>query len=334
MWVITAVLVTTLSTWAQVATQREHRVRGRTDLNPFKEMGLSSFDVDGAESKTSASSTVETPKTDNLVKEPVHTGGGNVAEALPKPAPLPIPAIGLGETDPPVQSGQSPSSAGWNLSFTPYLFAPGLIGTVGVDGITADIDLSFWDIAKNLKFILMGAFEARKGRLVILNDVVWIKLRKEFDTPFGLYSGGKVGVNLLIWEPQAGYRMFKGKRGHFDVLGGVRLASNRNELTFNPGILPGIDVAGRKTWAAPVFVARGAYGVTRKFFLSGDFDIGGGGGTHITTQFNGEAGYRFTKRLSLVGGYRYIKMDYDDDDNGYLFDARLKGILVGLRFDF
>jgi len=35
----------------------------------------------------------------------------------------------------------------------------------------------------------------------------------------------------------------------------------------------------------------------------------------------------------LIGGYRYLKNDYSDD-NGFVFDTGMNGILMGAKFSF
>ena len=69
-------------------------------------------------------------------------------------------------------------------------------------------------------------------------------------------------------------------------------------------------------------------------FLAGKFDIGGAGiGADLTTQLYGAAGYSFTKHFALLGGYRWLQVDYDDDE-GFLFDTQMNGIMIGAKFSW
>jgi hypothetical protein len=229
------------------------------------------------------------------------------------------------------QSGSSGSS--WKFAFAPYLYMTGMSGTVGARGRTTTIDLSFGDVMSHFKFGLMGTFEARRGKFVILNDMIWIKMSEERNTPGGLYSTAKIGVNMFVWNPEVGYRLYESDAGSFDVLGGIRLTSVENTLKFSSGILAGFDVNARKTWAAPIVGAHGLVNLSPKFFLSTVFDAGGGFGTHFTGQFYGGAGYRITPKIALIGGYRYFKNNFSDSE-GFVFDTSMNGILFGARFDF
>jgi hypothetical protein len=60
---------------------------------------------------------------------------------------------------------EEPSADRWQLGITPYVWAAGLDGQVGVRGITAAVDASFIDILQDAdSFIgLEGHFEARYG---------------------------------------------------------------------------------------------------------------------------------------------------------------------------
>src|SRR5213075_394417 len=149
------------------------------------------------------------------------------------------------------------SDPGWQFAFAPYLYMTGLTGTIGARGQTSDVDLSFGDIFKHLKLGLMGTFEARKHRFVTATDLMWIKLGEERDTPLALYSSAKLGVNLFVFDPEAGYRLYEGKGGSFDVLGGLRVMSVENNLDLRAGILPAVDVSERRTWATPVIGGHG-----------------------------------------------------------------------------
>ena len=227
----------------------------------------------------------------------------------------------------------SSADPGWQFAFAPYFYMTGISGTVGARGRTAIIDKSFGDVMNSFDFGLMGTFEARKGRFVSVNDMMWIKLSDERNTPGGLYSTAKVGVSLFSWSPEVGYQLLEGDAGTLDVVGGVRVMSVKSSLTFSSGTLEGFDVSQRKTWAAPIVGGHGVINLSPKFFLSTIFDAGGGFGTHFTGQFYGGAGYRITPRIAVIGGYRYFKNDYSDDQ-GFKYDTAMNGILLGAKFKF
>ena len=120
---------------------------------------------------------------------------------------------------------QSASSSDWQFAFAPYLFASGVSGTVGARGRTIEIDASFGNVFENLDIGLMGTFEAKKGKYIVLTDLIWVKMSAERDTPGDLFSSAKIGVNLFIFDPEVGYRIIENEAGSVDILGGVRIWS-------------------------------------------------------------------------------------------------------------
>jgi hypothetical protein len=233
----------------------------------------------------------------------------------------------------PKKRAQGGTSSGWQFGFAPYLYMAGMTGTIGARGRVTNIDLSFSDVLDHFDIGLMGAFEAKKGRFVSTTDMMWIKLEEERLTPGGLYSSAKLGVNMFIFDPQLGYRLYDGKAGSFDLLGGVRVQSVETNLDFRAGTLPAFDVSQRKTWGTPVIGARGLLNLSPRFFLSTKFDAGGGVGADFTGQFYGGAGFRITPRVALIGGYRYLRTEYDGD-SGFIFDTTMSGLLLGAKFSF
>ena len=231
------------------------------------------------------------------------------------------------------QSSQATSDDGWKFGFAPYLFAAGLSGTIGANGRSVEVDASFGDVWGRLDFGLMGTFEARKGRFVSLTDTQWVKMSAERESPGGLFSKEKVTVNLFIIDPEAGFRVASGERGSFDVLGGVRIWRINNDLDATTGILPGFEVTRGRTFAAPVVGFKGMLNITPKLFLSTKMDVGGAGSVKSTSQVYAGGGFRLTKAIALIGGYRYLQVNYDDGPD-FIFDTTMSGLLFGARFDF
>ena len=234
----------------------------------------------------------------------------------------------------PKSGKQTTGDSDWHIAFAPYLYLSGLEGKVGTGNRTLDIDLSFGDVLSDFKFGFMGTTELRKKKLIILNDIIWISLSQEHsDPPPSLYAETQIKVKTFIWGPEIGYRLVDSPKGSFDVRGGFRLMSIKNELTTTTGILQGFNVSGRKTWATPIAGVFGNYNVTEKFFLSGRFDIGGGWGADFTSQVYLGGGIKLKRNIALITGWRYLTTDYDDH-TGFIFDTTMKGFVVGMKFQF
>lgn len=232
----------------------------------------------------------------------------------------------------PVEPVQQTGGSGWEFAFAPYLYMTGMSGTIGARGTVADVDLTFSDITANFDFGLMGAFQARKGKFVFFSDLLWLRLSEERETPRDLFSDVRLGVDLVVFDPEAGVRVVDSSKGSIDVVGGLRIMSIENDLEFGTGIAQGFRVSQRKTWAMPVAGIFGTRNLSEKVFITGKFDVGGWS-SNFTTQIYAGGGYRITPRVALIGGYRFLKTDYSDDA-GFVFDTEMNGILLGAKFTF
>lgn len=245
-------------------------------------------------------------------------------------------APGSEATDTPIASKEAPapqSGSKWEFSVAPYAFFAALNGRVGVVGQTAQVDASFSDIFRNLDFAAMGTFEARKGKWGIVTDAMYMSLSGEKVTPSPFFSDIDVEVKEIVVDPVVAYRVLKVEKGHIDLLGGARFWHVKSHLTFQPRILPLVDVEEGKNWVDPIVGARGVASLSPRVFLFGRFDMGGFG---INSDFTGQAfgglGYQLKPRVALLGGYRYLRVDYVNE--GFIFKAAMSGIIAGAKFNF
>ena len=236
-------------------------------------------------------------------------------------------------TAPVTKPRQATPGKKWEFGVALYLWLPALSGEIGANGRTAEIDLSMGDVLSHFKAGVMGTFSARRGRFVVLSDLMWTKLTDERDTPGPLFSTSKLSVNMTLFNPQAGVRVVDSEKGSFDILGGLRVTSVKNILSTTTGVLPGFSAEARKTWAAPTIGGHGVLNLSEKAYLSTIFDIGGGFGTNVTGQLYGGMGYRIKPKIALVFGYRYMKNDYDDGE-GFIYNTNMHGLVFGSVFRF
>lgn len=163
------------------------------------------------------------------------------------------------------------SQSGWQFTFAPYFWAAGLSGDIGQFGLPeVHIDADFGDILNNLDFAFMAAGEARYDRFSIVGDVIYTKLGADADTPAGILADSvdvtsKTFAGLL----GVGYAVLEDQDGHLDVVGGMRVWSAKTEISFNGGILAGVDVEDSATWVDAVAGLRGNYFFTPEIYVTG-----------------------------------------------------------------
>jgi hypothetical protein len=233
-------------------------------------------------------------------------------------------------TDPAPQSG---ASDGWQFRFTPYLWIAGISGNAGIGNLSVNVDSGITDTNVHLSFGFMGTLEARKDRFIIVTDLQYSNLGTDHPTPGPLFTSATANFKTFILDPEVGYRIAENtdKGTSVDVVGGFRYWHLEPDLTFTAGALPTVTVSRSRGWVDAVGGIRGRARISKRLFVIGKADLGGGG-SKFTYQLFGGVGLLMGKRFALIGGYRDLSVDYNKDN--FLFDVRLHGPILGLSIRF
>ena len=221
----------------------------------------------------------------------------------------------------------------WQFQFSPYFWLASLHGTGGVRNRTTAVDESFGDVFDALNFALMGTFEARKKKFISLTDLEYVSVSDEKATPGPLFSNVDAGFKTFIFDQEVGYRLLENpeKGASLDVLGGARVWHVSTDFEFGAGILPATRIQASRNWVDAVGGLRGKMALSQKMFLTGKFDLGGGG-SQFTWQVFGGAGYNLNPKIALIFGYRVLDVDYDK--NNFIYDMNQRGPILGVGFKF
>jgi opacity protein-like surface antigen len=224
------------------------------------------------------------------------------------------------------------ADSGWEFTFSPYAWAAGLDGTVGIGTVTADIDLSFSDILENLDIGAMGHFEARNGRWALLFDGLWLKLDSRAATPGPLYGGARVDVEELRLAAQVSYRALEGPTT-LDLLAGLSYFSIDSDFALLPGTLAGGQIGTSEDWIDPIIGFHLRHELSERWFTMLRGEIGGFSvGSDLTWQAMAGVGYQTGDSSAVFLGYRHLDIDYDD--NGFVYDTATSGFILGMNFSF
>lgn len=225
------------------------------------------------------------------------------------------------------------SVEGWTFSVAPYFWMAGLSGDTSQFGLpNVNIDADFGDILGNLDFAFMAAGEARYDRFSIIGDVIYTKLSANGETPLGILATDvDVASESFSGLLGVGYALLDGPDGHLDVVGGVKVWSVETTLSFNGGLLGGVERSDSATWLDGMAGLRGKYSFTPEVYLTG-WGLVGGGGADLDWDVAVGIGYDLNDRISAIAGYRALGVDYSDD--GFVFDAVQQGPILGLAVKF
>jgi len=261
----------------------------------------------------------------------------------------------------PAYAGDPAPPDKWTFALRPYLWAPGIDGTLKYDipptgDGASNVDFSSY-VLENLNFALMLTGEARKGDWSVLTDVVYLDVESG-DTNVKSVSftgpGGRIevsaGANLdtnatlsgVLWELAAGYTVARGGNSSLDLLAGFRLLSIKAETDW---LLSGsiTDNVSGGTFARSggasqsetlwdgIIGIRGAVGLgNSRWAIPYYLDVGTG---NSALTWQGVAGieYRYDwGDLQLLYRYTY----YDMKEDKLLQNVSLGGPAIGVNFRF
>jgi len=227
------------------------------------------------------------------------------------------------------QSGANAPSHDWEFALTPFLWAPGMDGTVGLAGQQRDFEVSAKDLIASLDFGFMTNFEARKSRWSFAVDYFYADLGKDVtvENENVAARNPELDMSMTIVEGDVGYQV----AGSLDLLGGIRRVSASAGLVADEGRLTEADGG----FTDPIVGARFRRDLTEKLWVNIRGDVGGfGAGSDFSWFVNAATGIRVSKLISLDFGYRIWDFDYESDDDLKTLDLALAGFGGGLTFHF
>ena len=229
------------------------------------------------------------------------------------------------------QSSSASKPGAWEFKATPYLWAAGLDGAVGIGNLPAtSVEASFSDLFGLLDMALMAAFEGRRDRWGFFVDALYFDLSDTLPTPDPVFGDATVGLTEQVYSFAGTYRVREGDVA-VDVALGARYWDLSTDIELTPGTAPGRTGSGSESWWDGFVGARVYWKPAEHWDVVGYADIGGGG-SELQWQVLAGAGYQFNKLVSLDFGYRYLNVDYDQDD--FVFDMAMAGPYAGVGFRF
>ena len=213
----------------------------------------------------------------------------------------------------------------WHYKLTPYLWNVNFDGNTSSGGndVPIDTDYSFFTL-DNLDNVFSITFEANNGRIGILFD----GLRARYsDSTSNMIFATQLAVELGFIEGAVSY--MPSKFEHLDFIGGVRYIFLDTQLVFTPG--PTTEAS--QNWVDPLIGARYQNALSDNWYYLLRGDVGGFGvSSELVLNLLATIGYKFNNTLGLDLGYRYVSIDFKEDD--FLYDVSMQGIVVGLGIYF
>ena len=217
------------------------------------------------------------------------------------------------------------------------------------NGHSSDITVDASDLYSNLKFGVLGSFEARKGVWGMFSDLIYMNVG-QFNSQFHDLSIGGIGLpanvssstnssmKSLVWTLAGSYRVMSQPGATVDTFVGARLFDTELSVDWtlngNIGRYPIPERAGtlstRSDYVDGIVGLKGrlALGEDRKWFLPYYADVGTGE-SQLTWQAMAGLGYAY-RWGEVVATWRY--MDYQFKSDSPVRSQNFKGPLLGVAF--
>jgi len=236
-------------------------------------------------------------------------------------------------------AAEETSTDSWKFSAAIYAWMPAIKGETA-NG--KDVDISFSDIVNNLDFTFMGGLAARKNKLSLLTDVIYMDLDDTSNStvvqgpPISL-SVTNVELKAWIVTPMVAYNVVQSGRVQLDLLAGARylyMKATTDLKAQGPLETHKDSVSGSTDFWDGIVGAIGNIKINEKWYLPFQCDVGTGD-TDLSWQVFGGVGYKFSS-LDLVAGYRHLEFDFDSSDKAgnLLNDLYISGPMFGIRYFF
>lgn len=271
------------------------------------------------------------------------TGGPGVVSAEASTVTL-VEAPGIARAEPSADSSpqaSQPAATGpvdetsdskWHIYGVGYLWLPGVNGSIGVFGYSAGIHVSVWDLLSKFRFGLMGAAVPSYNRWSVPTDFIWLRIKDDKTISFAPNYSIQAKATASIFTPKVNYLLVNSPRVKVFATGGLRYWYLGNTLSLNPSPL-GHSLHDSVSFVDGVGGARFVAPLSPKISIEilGD---AGAGGSNLDYQVAGAAAYRTSEKLSLLLGWRYMTLHYQQGPKPFVFDCSITGVVIGAKYRF
>jgi hypothetical protein len=229
----------------------------------------------------------------------------------------------------------APSPNDWYEVVSPYLWFPGIHGTVGAKGKLTSVHASATDLLSNFRFGLMGEVDFHYKRFIAPVDLMWVRLGDDSALPVNEFGATSANAKMgeLLFTPKIGYEVIHLKMLEVDALTGFRYWHLSQDVQFSPASL-GLNFSASQNWVDPLVGGRIVTPLSPKMEVIIAGDVGGWNvGSQLEYQIVGLLGYKIKPAWTLQAGYRYLDVNFRGGQ-GAVFDAVMSGVFFGVSINF
>lgn len=221
----------------------------------------------------------------------------------------------------------------WTFVLTPVIWNASVAATLSDGGgdsggdLPVDPDYRFFTL-DNLDDYMSLKFEANHGRFGFLFDSLRARYQDDTSNTFASFT---VGTELGFVKAAARYQLFDEHK--LDLIAGVQHTFLDIDQTLIIGSMSGSTTTYSYDWTDPLIGLRYQYPISHQWLV---WLRGNMGGFNASTQriidLSTDIQYLINSTISFTMGYRYLKIDFKEDD--ILYDVALDGVYIGLGIHF
>ena len=221
-------------------------------------------------------------------------------------------------------SAASAQEIDWRV--TPYLWAAGIDGKIGLGNVRRDVDVDFSDLLDVLSGAALLHVEGEKDGHIVFGDLVWMEL-----TPHDEIAtiGGTAHAEMSSTIFELGYAHESGSSIGYEL--GLRYWDF--EIEIDPALAAGI-VRG-DSWTDVFGGIRNTRELGSKWSLTTRANIGAGG-ADLTWGVQLDFARELERGNAFVAGFKLLDIDYEEDNvRGipFVLDTTFFGATLGFMFD-
>lgn len=224
---------------------------------------------------------------------------------------------------------EAPVASEWGFRLSPYGWFAGFKGDVaGIPGFPPTyVDISPSDAFDDSEIALMAMFEGKKNGNGFLMDFMYSDTESEdaIAGPITLTSRTKTTIVSGAYL----HELYNREQRVMDVFVGIRYWDIDSHLS-----LIGPGTGHSESWVDPMIGIKGrtALGGT-DFYASAGAAMGGFSvNSDLFYDLNANLGYQWNDSIGTTIGYRLYDLDYEND--GFVYDVRQQGWVIGLTWSF
>jgi len=223
----------------------------------------------------------------------------------------------------------------WRFAVKTYLWGADIGGNTGAGD---SLDVSFSDVFDNLESGFMGAFEARKGKWLVLTDLIYLDVSADdkttvSDGPLSVDINAKTNIDLTgtIFQLAGGYNLISEESLKLYILAGTRYLDLETDISVDLSAV-GLSQSAKFSDSGNVWDGiiglKGIYDFGPRWSVALYGDIGTGE-SDFTWQAAAGAVYHTNGGVDVAFLYRHLEWDLDED---LLDDINFSGPAVGAVF--